>query len=139
MERASDDNPVEWAADIAAATASAGSVGFAAGVVGVGAVPTIASAVVASLLALATLRSVPAGTLVYDLPEFEPAAIETGQEAGDELVLDDRLGSVSPDARVIRLFDPSLEVGSVARPSASPPDASQALVEALAELRRSLS
>ncbi len=138
MEWSSDDNPVEWAADIAAAMAFAASVGFAAGVAGIGAAATIAAAVGASLMAFAVLRSVSVGTLVYDLPEFEPVPLELKRETGDELVLDDRLGTVSPDARVIRLFDPSLEVGSVARPTPSPPDASQALAEALAELRRSL-
>ncbi|MBA3510551.1 hypothetical protein [Sphingomonas sp.] len=138
MERASDDNPVEWAADIAAATAFAASVGFAAGAAGVDAAATIAAAVGASLMAVAVLRSVSAGNLVHDLPAFEPVPLEIGQEAADELVLDDRLGSVAPDARVVRLFDPSLEAGPVARPASSNADASQALADALAELRRSL-
>ena len=138
MERANDDNPVEWAADIAAATAFAASVGFAAGVAGIGAAATIAAAVGASLTAFAVLRGVSVGPLVHDLPSFDPAPLDLAQDAGDELMLDDRLGSVSPDARVIRLFDPSLEYRPVARPTASPPDASQALADALAELRRSL-
>ena len=138
MERASDDNPVEWAADIAAATALAASLGFAAAAAGVGAAATIVAAVGASLMAFAVLRSVSTGTLVYDLAAFEPVPLEMKQETSDELVLDDRLGTVAPDARVIRLFDPRLEHGADVRPDPSPPDASQALVEALAELRRSL-
>jgi hypothetical protein len=50
----------------------------------------------------------------------------------DELVLDDVLTELSSQSRVVRLFDPA------AMPSAASPDASQALLDALAELRRSL-
>lgn len=74
---------------------------------------------------------------------------------GDELLLDDVLADIPLDSRVVRLFDPSVmptpgelraridrHLGSD-RVSAAPPeavqvDASQALHEALAELRRSL-
>lgn len=67
----------------------------------------------------------------------------------DVLVLDDILAEIGPGARVVRLFDP----GSMPTPgqlksridshlhrqdAAAFPDASQALHEALAELRRSL-
>jgi hypothetical protein len=66
-----------------------------------------------------------------------------------ELVLDDILAELGPDSRVVRLFDPAamptpgqlnarierhLEPG----PAAAAPDASQALYDALTELRRSL-
>ena len=138
MEWTSDDNPIETAADIAAAAVLAVSVGFAAGAAEVGAAATIAAAVGAAFTAFAVLRNVAVGDLIYDLPAFEPVLLETAQEVVDELVLDDRLGTVGPDARVVRLFDPSLESGAVARSSFSHPDASQALREALAELRRSL-
>ena len=75
------------------------------------------------------------------------------EEPGDspELLLDDVLAQLGPDSRVVRLFDPAAMPtpgelraridrhldSSNARP-APHPDASQALHEALAELRRSL-
>jgi hypothetical protein len=72
------------------------------------------------------------------------------RDASDELVLEDILAELGPESRVVRLFDPAAmptprqlnarierhlgeESGSTA-----PPDASQALYDALAELRRSL-
>jgi hypothetical protein len=137
MEWASEDNSVEKAADIAAAAMFAAAVGFAAGTIGLGAVPTIGAAVAASCAAFTVLRKVSAGNRDYDLPEFEPAPVEIPQ-AADELVLDDVLECAGPDARVIRLFDPGLESERAARANSPQPDASQALTEALAELRRSL-
>lgn len=50
----------------------------------------------------------------------------------DELVLDDILAALNPDSRVVRLF----ERDSMPKPHG--PDASQALHDALADLRRSL-
>jgi hypothetical protein len=70
--------------------------------------------------------------------------------SGDPLVLDDVLAAIGPDSRVVRLFDRTamptpgqlqvriddhLGQGSAA---ADPTDASQALSDALAELKRSL-
>lgn len=73
-----------------------------------------------------------------------------GREAPDELVLEDILAELGPESRVVRLFDPSAmptpaqlnarierHLGEESAPIA-PPDASQALYDALAELRRSL-
>ncbi len=71
--------------------------------------------------------------------------------AKEELVLDDILAQLGPDSRVVRLFDPAAMPtpgqlksridrhlqGETSHPS--PHDASEALYEALAELRRSLS
>jgi hypothetical protein len=70
--------------------------------------------------------------------------------AADELVLDDILAELGPDSRVVRLFDPAAmptpaqlnarierHLGAADSP-ASPADESQALYDALAELRRSL-
>ena len=65
----------------------------------------------------------------------------------DELVLDDALADPEPDSRVVRLFDPAAMPadsqgfdrrfgGAVA--TGTPPDASQALLEALTKLRHSL-
>src|SRR6266700_6516964 len=73
----------------------------------------------------------------------------------EELMLNDILAELGPDSRVVRLFDPAAvptpgqlnarierHLGEGAspldRPEASPADASQALYDALAELRRSL-
>jgi hypothetical protein len=71
-------------------------------------------------------------------------------EAADELVLEDILAELGPESRVVRLFDAAAmptpaqlnarierHLGEESAPTA-PPDASQALYDALAELRRSL-
>ena len=137
MDWASEQNAVEKVADVAASAAFAAAVGFAAGTLGLGAVPTIVAAVTASCVAFKALRKVPIGNRTYDLPAFEAVPLEFAQ-AVDELVLDDVLESAAPDARVIRLFDPGLESEGAARANTAQPDASQALTEALAELRRSL-
>lgn len=103
----------------------------------------------------------------FSLPKFEPAEIEpsemdelvltdaerfvsepatTDQNA---LVLDDILAELGPDSRVVRLFDrtamPSpgylksrIDSHLEQRSPPTAPDASQALSDALAELRRSL-
>ena len=86
----------------------------------------------------------PAELLLTDVVQSAP------RPADDPLVLDDILAELGPDSRVVRLFDPAamptagqlkaridrhLATGTSA---ASPPDASDALHEALAELRRSL-
>jgi hypothetical protein len=105
---------------------------------GFGVVPPICAAVAASCAAFTVLRNVSSGNRAYDLPQFEPVPLETAHVAADELVLDDVLESAGPDARVIRLFDPGLESERLARANSPQPDASQALTEALAELRRSL-
>jgi hypothetical protein len=69
----------------------------------------------------------------------------------DELMLDDILAELGPDSRVVRLFDPAAmptpgqlndriarHIREGSSPVPAPPDASQALHDALAELRRSL-
>jgi hypothetical protein len=134
MEWAGEDNPVEKAADIAAAALFAAAVGFAAGAAGLGAVPTIIAAVAASYGAFMGLRNVSPGNPTFDLPAFELVPFEFGQTE-DELVLDDVLESAPPDARVVRLFGPGHQPVSS---NPSQPDAAQALNEALAQLRRSL-
>src|SRR5687768_14600593 len=101
MEWVSENNAVEKAADIAASALFAAAVGFAAGTVGYGAMPTICAAVAASCAAFTVLRNVPIGNRDYDLPGFEPVPLKI--KPADELVLDDILESASPDARVIRL------------------------------------
>ena len=71
-------------------------------------------------------------------------------QLSDELILDDILAKLSPDSRVVRLFDPAAmptpghlkaridQHLNGESPRAPLEDASQALHEALAELRRSL-
>jgi hypothetical protein len=74
----------------------------------------------------------------------------TEREAPDELMLEDILAELGPESRVVRLFDPAAmptpaqlnarierHLAEESAPTA-PPDASQALYDALAELRRSL-
>lgn len=97
---------------------------------------------------------------IFDLRKIEPIEptelllterYEPASPSSEEpLVLDDVLAELGPDSRVVRLFDPAamptagqlnerierhLERGA---PPAPPQDASQALHDALAELRRSL-
>ena len=109
----------------------------------------------------------------FRLADFEPARIEAAPEldelllteqveliltdadrlppaAVDELLLEDILSEIGPQARVVRLFDPAsmptpgqlnarieqhLNSGT---PPSAPSDASQALYDALTELKRSL-
>ena len=110
------------------------------------------------------LRSIEPEYLEFSQPQFEPRPFEAvtldellltdisrpRTAPDDTLVLDDVLAELGPDSRVVRLFDPDAmptpgdlkdrierhlgEAGS----GSAPPDASQALHEALAELRRSL-
>lgn len=81
--------------------------------------------------------------LCYEAPEEA--------ETDDALLLDDALGPPDPDSRVVRLFDPGKmptagqlieridrHLAGVPRPVQTVPDASDALYQALAELRRSL-
>ena len=67
----------------------------------------------------------------------------------EPLVLDDILAELGPDSRVVRLFDPAamptpgqlkarIDQHLETAPPAASPDASQALYDALAELRRSM-
>jgi len=63
----------------------------------------------------------------FQLSDFARPAI---QPDPPELLLDDVLTDIGEDPRVVRLFDPS------AAPQAAPPHATQALYDALIELRR---
>ena len=137
---------------------------FLRGSVGHPQLEAIAAAALAAgyLLCIRALRLIAPSAARHPLPEFAPAALET--VALDELLLTeadrlhppieepleltDILAEIRPGSRVVRLFDPSamptpgqlrdridrhLDEGT-----AAPADASQALFEALAELRRSL-
>ena len=72
-----------------------------------------------------------------------------GTAATEELLLDRALAYIGPDSRVVRLFEPAamptagelkarIDRHLVESPRTAPPDASQDLYDALAELRRSL-
>lgn len=135
LEIASDR--AERAVDITAAAVFSAAVGFAAwALAGANGPATAVGAAPAFLLAYAILRRLPPDEHIYALPGFELPEFEPMPEReGDELLLDDMLGSVEPDARVVRLFDPAQAFKG--KPVAAP-DASEALSEALAELRRAL-
>jgi len=127
--------------------------------------PAAAACSVASLVAgWKGLRAVGAGAPAFGLPEFAiepfPAAPQADelvltdadrldhQPATDELVLDDVLARLEDFSRVVRLFDRSAmptpgELKSridrhLEAPAAAGPDASQALHDALSQLRRTL-
>jgi hypothetical protein len=141
MDWAIEGNRAEWAVDAAAAAIFAAAVGFALWAVALGTGEVAACVGAAFVVAAYGLRQVSAGTQSYALADFPPATFEPAPAAQDdatgELVLEDALAEVSPDARVVRLFGLSQSQFS-RHPGSAPPDASQALSEALAELRRSL-
>ena len=121
--------------------------------------PVAAAAGLFSLVAaLVALRRVRPEADSFRLAGFDPCDLEPAElllsnpdriEAdSDELVLDDALPPADPDSRVVRLFDVSAmptpgELKAridrhLAGPQPAPPDATQALFDALAELRSSL-
>lgn len=132
------------------------------GMIAAGAISAMAACPVAFLL----LRVLEGGPRPFSQPLFEMADIEPivdfdelvltdadrlPRAADDEaLLLDDVLAEIAPDSRVVRLFGPSAmptpaeledRIDRGARGGtfqAPPPDASDALFAALAELRRSL-
>jgi hypothetical protein len=155
-------NRIETGAMAIAALALGGATGFAAfvllGPVGTFGLRALAAAAVAASACLAgwwLLNRVGAQAPAYPVATFEPGSLEQAPLELTEvhqppLDLDDVLHAVGPDARVVRLFD----VRATASPAelkarvdrylgqgaswARSPDASQALVDALTELRRSL-
>jgi hypothetical protein len=131
----SDHNRIELAADAAAAAIFAGAVGFAVSAVAADAGLATSLAVAAFVIAYAGLRRIPAGR-TQAMPVFKIAPIEPSQD--------------EPDAPTLRLVGSSRKAGgrephrSIDNPIRSrrsrpaPPDASQALSDALAQLRHSL-
>lgn len=154
MAMARGSHLAERAVFAAASAALAGACAFAVanGAAVAGAAPATAAAVATVLaaavffVAMAVLKQV-AESEPLALPSFETIAIEprdellltdawlsgSAEDEGDALLLDDVLEPASSDARVIRLFDPQ-----AMPPASAPPDASDALRQALIELRRSL-
>lgn len=152
---------IEAAIDGAAAALLAAAAGYGTAHMGSAAWSTGAAAV-GFATGFAALRAVRPAARTFALPHFEAALESMPDELlltdadrcepqAAELVLEDILAEPGPDARVVRLFD--LRAMAAAeeiradsgghlseRPSpTAPPDASQALHDALAQLRRSLS
>jgi hypothetical protein len=126
-----------------------------------------AGAIIAFAGCFRILRSIAPEAPRFSLAPFDPAPFDLGSAPGlvltdadrleralgvdeGELVLDDVLAQIGAGARVVRLFDPAAmptqwqAQARTDRPchlgssETAPPDASQALYAALAELRRSL-
>ena len=139
MDWANKDAAAEWAIDVAAAAIFAASVAIAAWALAAAGSVIAVAAVPAFLLACAGLRRVPAEERRYELPAFAIVPLELADDlpgAGDELLLDDQL-SLESDARVVQLFERRRGPRPCEQESV-PADASEALSEALAELRRML-
>ena len=156
---------VEGVVDFAAAATLAAAIAYAAaGAIGSSA--AVVAAAGAFFVPLIGLRQLEGGDQSFSLPPFTLADLPQAefdellltdadrveapdsQAAADELVLDDVLADLGEDSRVVRLFDASAmptpgqlraridrHLGQAAVAST---DASAALHEALAELRRSL-
>lgn len=167
MESGEPTQPVEQGIEIAAAGLFAAAAAYSFALLGSpgGLAVTIGVAGAGFAAALAAVRGLGGRPTPFTLAAFEVNPIKpedaaeelflSGEqihrpEAGDELLLDDVLASLAPDSRVVRLFDPAAmpsagelhanidrHLRSAGRP-AEPHDASQALSDALAELRRSL-
>ena len=150
---------IERALDAGAAVLFGAAAGFGSLKLFASFAAAAAAGVLASAAAFAALRRVPVADPQFDLPEFtaeeaRPAELEElvltdadrwqPREADSvELVLDDIAAELSPDSRVVRLFDPGAmptagELNEAVERQLGAPDASQELYDALAELRRSL-
>lgn len=141
---------IEAGADLAAALLLAIAAAYAVAATVNHAVGAVVAGAIAFSACLALLRGGGRHERVYPLARFTPRALEL--HGLPELVLreDERLVSVGPDSRVVRLFDPAAmppfgHTGArtdrnpdVGTSPTAPPDASQALYDALADLRRSL-
>jgi len=154
---------IEQGADIAASAVFAAAAAYAA--LRFGPMPAAAAGAAAFFVLLKGLQSVAPTAPAYEVETFEPVALpqavepepellltdvykEQQSDPGAALELDDVLSAIENDSRVVRLFDPA----AMPTPSelktridrhihdtpAQSVDASQALHEALAELRRSL-
>jgi hypothetical protein len=159
---------IESVMDAGAATLFAAAAAYTLHSLVAGSLETVGGGALAFVLCLAVLRRVEPEARHFRVGDFlvEPAAARPGElllteadryiqpgqtvAADDELVLDDILAELGPESRVVRLFDPAAvptagqlqaridwHLDEGAPPGASP-DASQALYDALAELRRSL-
>lgn len=142
MDWASEDNRAEWAMDVVAAAIFAGAASFATWAVALDAGRATVLIAAAFAVAYFGLRQISAGErpfalAAFPLEPFEPTHEAQGEATG-ELILEDMLATVSPDARVVQLFGSSQGQLGSSHSRTAPPDASQALSDALAELRRSM-
>jgi hypothetical protein len=131
----------ERAVDLAAAVIFAAAAGISLRAVALSLGAVTVAAVAGFIAAFFGLRQVTPGEPAFALPEFALdtiAVASPGEEPSDELVLDDELVEVGPGARVVRLFGPGRHHLPSNHLMPPPPDASKALSEALAELRRAL-
>lgn len=144
----------EFGLDVGAAAVLGAAASFCATLLGAGVAGAVLGGAVFPL-AFVALRTVPDGRAL-PLAPFAPQALEFAAEpdllllterVGDELLLDDRLAPAAEDSRVVRLFgDHRIPTAgelhaNIERHLASRqavPDATQALSDALAELRRNL-
>lgn len=145
--------------DAVAAAIFAAAVAFALHATAVDAGPLVAAAAAGFVMAWAGLRRVPVEEPAYDLPDFQLPPIEPKESvagagprgppltaqpsmastaATSELLLEDALAGVRPDARVVQLFHPRQPPIAEDDRRSAPLDASAALSDALAQLRRSL-
>lgn len=131
---------IESAVDAGAATLLAGAVGYALYALGL-AQAAVAGGGIAFGLSFAGLRRVEGGQPAVSGEEHPSIPVADllaeadrgiAAKAADELVLDDILAALGPESRVVRLFEPD------AMQAPRTADGSQALHDALAELRRSL-
>src|SRR3954447_22454640 len=157
---------LEAAMDIGAATLLAAAAGYALYALAIAQTGVAVTAAGTFGLCLTGLRRIPPAPAVPELLvalEHQPTPVsdllaeaDRSLASGDaaqrpnELVLEDILSAVRPDSRVTRLFEPRVmpapgplkaqvdrHIGNASPPDVTP-DASQALYDALAELRRSL-
>ena len=139
-------NRAELAADVAAAALFAAAVAYAHATLAQAGPVSAAIAAAGFVLVTIALGQVRVDERHFALPAFEPLRIEPTQVAqgdvtAEELLLHDEPTAVDPNARVVQLFGPSRGRGAGELQSRGPgtdlPDASQALIDALCELRRS--
>jgi len=159
---------IEAAVDFAAAAILALAAAYAASLFAASPISAAATGAAAFFLSLKALRSLGADPDSFALAPFVPSALpeaEVGEllltdadrldpgaqpAADDELMLDDVLAELEDNSRVVRLFDaaamptPGQLQARIDRhlngtnPQTASADASEALHQALAELRRSL-
>ena len=149
---ARDVKRIEAAVDAGAALAFAAAVAFVLLAV-LRAQPIAAAGGLASFaFCLMGLRKIPLSGVTSKAPHGATPVADVLAEADrslaqaeDELVLDDILAALNPDSRVVRLFEPNADptpgqlqtrIDRHLNQRARSVDASQALHEALAELRR---
>jgi hypothetical protein len=147
---------IESAMDAGAALLLAAAVTYALWTIAAAQSVAAAGGIGAFAICLAGLRRIPlarpcdedAPRCVTPVADLLAEADRSLAHAEDELVLEDILAALGPDSRVVRLFEP----GNMPTPAqikaridhhlegdgTAAPDASQALHDALADLRRSL-